>query len=101
MQYTLAEETTQDELESLVEKLNADPAVHGILVQLPLPRHLNSEPVIQSIRPEKGRDGLNVVNSGKVASGDLATVSYPARLPVPCCCCASNWVKTSPASMRW
>lgn len=73
MQYTLPEETTQDELESLVEKLNADPAVHGILVQLPLPRHLNSEPVIQSIRPEKDVDGLNVVNSGKVASGDLAT----------------------------
>lgn len=73
MQYTLPEETTQDELESLVEKLNADPAVHGILVQLPLPRHLDSEPVIQSIRPEKDVDGLNVVNSGKVASGDLAT----------------------------
>ncbi|MFD1745987.1 bifunctional methylenetetrahydrofolate dehydrogenase/methenyltetrahydrofolate cyclohydrolase FolD [Rhizobium helianthi] len=73
MQYTLPEATTQDELESLVEKLNADPAVHGILVQLPLPRHLNSEPVIQSIRPEKDVDGLNVVNAGKVASGDLAS----------------------------
>ncbi|MBT9371909.1 bifunctional methylenetetrahydrofolate dehydrogenase/methenyltetrahydrofolate cyclohydrolase FolD [Rhizobium sp. CSW-27] len=73
MQYSLAEETTQDELESLVAKLNADPAVHGILVQLPLPRHLDSEPVIQSIRPEKDVDGLNVVNAGKVASGDLAS----------------------------
>jgi methylenetetrahydrofolate dehydrogenase (NADP+)/methenyltetrahydrofolate cyclohydrolase len=73
MQYSLAEETTQDELESLVEKLNADPAVHGILVQLPLPDHLQAEPVIQSIRPEKDVDGLNVVNAGKVASGDLAS----------------------------
>lgn len=73
MQYSLPEETTQDELESLVAKLNADPAVHGILVQLPLPRHLDSEPVIQSIRPEKDVDGLNVVNAGKVASGDLAS----------------------------
>lgn len=71
MQYTLPEETTQDELANLVEKLNADPAVHGILVQLPLPKHLNSEPIIQSIRPEKDVDGLNVVNAGKVANGDL------------------------------
>lgn len=73
MQHTLPEQTTQDQLESLVEKLNADPSVHGILVQLPLPAHLNAEPVIQSIRPEKDVDGLNVVNSGKVASGDLSS----------------------------
>jgi methylenetetrahydrofolate dehydrogenase (NADP+) / methenyltetrahydrofolate cyclohydrolase len=73
MQYTLPEDTTQDMLENLVEKLNADPAVHGILVQLPLPGHLNSEPVIQSIRPEKDVDGLSVVNAGKVASGDLSS----------------------------
>ncbi|MDO1581048.1 bifunctional methylenetetrahydrofolate dehydrogenase/methenyltetrahydrofolate cyclohydrolase FolD [Rhizobium oryzicola] len=71
MQYTLPEATTQDQLESLVAKLNADPAVHGILVQLPLPRHLNSEPVIQMILPEKDVDGLNVVNAGKLAAGDL------------------------------
>lgn len=73
MQYSLPEETTQDDLESLVAKLNAEPAVHGILVQLPLPDHLKSEPVIQSIHPEKDVDGLNVVNAGKVASGDLAS----------------------------
>ncbi|WP_439619149.1 tetrahydrofolate dehydrogenase/cyclohydrolase catalytic domain-containing protein, partial [Shinella sp.] len=45
--------------------------VHGILVQLPLPKHLNSEPIIQSIRPEKDVDGLHVVNAGKLATGDL------------------------------
>ncbi|WP_377298456.1 bifunctional methylenetetrahydrofolate dehydrogenase/methenyltetrahydrofolate cyclohydrolase FolD [Rhizobium sp. SGZ-381] len=73
MQFTLTEDTTQEELEQLVAKLNADPAVHGILVQLPLPGHLKSEPVIQSIRPEKDVDGLNVVNAGKVASGDLSS----------------------------
>ncbi|MBP2548031.1 methylenetetrahydrofolate dehydrogenase (NADP+)/methenyltetrahydrofolate cyclohydrolase [Neorhizobium galegae] len=73
MQFTLNEDTTQEELEQLVAKLNADPAVHGILVQLPLPAHLKSEPVIQSIRPEKDVDGLNVVNAGKVASGDLSS----------------------------
>ncbi|MCO5733048.1 bifunctional methylenetetrahydrofolate dehydrogenase/methenyltetrahydrofolate cyclohydrolase FolD [Rhizobium sp. SSA_523] len=73
MQYSLPEETTQDELESLVAKLNADPAVHGILVQLPLPGHLDAEPVTQLVRPEKDVDGLTVVNAGKVASGDLAS----------------------------
>jgi methylenetetrahydrofolate dehydrogenase (NADP+) / methenyltetrahydrofolate cyclohydrolase len=71
IQHNLPEETTQDELECLVAELNADPAIHGILVQLPLPKHLNSEPVIQSISPEKDVDGLNVVNAGRLATGDL------------------------------
>ena len=71
IQHTLPEETTQEELARLVETLNADETVHGILVQLPLPKHLNSEPIIQSIRPEKDVDGLHVVNAGKVATGDL------------------------------
>jgi methylenetetrahydrofolate dehydrogenase (NADP+) / methenyltetrahydrofolate cyclohydrolase len=73
IQHSLPEETTQEELEKLVRELNADPAVHGILVQLPLPKHLNSEPVIGSISPEKDVDGLNVVNAGKLATGDLAS----------------------------
>ena len=71
IQHTLPEETTQEELARLVETLNADDAIHGILVQLPLPKHLNSDPIIQSIRPEKDVDGLHVVNAGKVATGDL------------------------------
>ncbi|WP_313194372.1 bifunctional methylenetetrahydrofolate dehydrogenase/methenyltetrahydrofolate cyclohydrolase FolD [Shinella zoogloeoides] len=70
-QHTLPEETTQEELARLVETLNADETIHGILVQLPLPKHLNSDPIIQSIRPEKDVDGLHVVNAGKVATGDL------------------------------
>lgn len=73
VQHSLPEETTQEELEKLVCELNADPAIHGILVQLPLPKHLKSEPVIQSIAPEKDVDGLNVVNAGKLATGDLAS----------------------------
>ncbi|HEX2146151.1 MAG TPA: bifunctional methylenetetrahydrofolate dehydrogenase/methenyltetrahydrofolate cyclohydrolase FolD [Pseudorhizobium sp.] len=73
IQHSLPEATTQEELQRLVTELNADPSVHGILVQLPLPRHLNSEPVIQSIAPEKDVDGLNVVNAGKLATGDLAS----------------------------
>jgi methylenetetrahydrofolate dehydrogenase (NADP+)/methenyltetrahydrofolate cyclohydrolase len=71
IQHTLPEETTQEELARLVETLNADESIHGILVQLPLPKHLNSDPIIQSIRPEKDVDGLHVVNAGKVATGDL------------------------------
>ena len=71
IQHTLPEATTQEELAALVETLNADETINGILVQLPLPKHLNSEPIIQSIRPEKDVDGLHVVNAGKVATGDL------------------------------
>ncbi|UDF32335.1 UNVERIFIED_ORG: bifunctional methylenetetrahydrofolate dehydrogenase/methenyltetrahydrofolate cyclohydrolase FolD (plasmid) [Roseateles sp. XES5] len=71
IQHTLPEETTQEELARLVETLNGDDSIHGILVQLPLPKHLDSDPIIQSIKPEKDVDGLHVVNAGKVATGDL------------------------------
>ncbi|QPB20307.1 bifunctional methylenetetrahydrofolate dehydrogenase/methenyltetrahydrofolate cyclohydrolase FolD [Rhizobium sp. 007] len=73
VQHTLSAETSQEELAALVSSLNADPSIHGILVQLPLPKHLNSEPIIQSILPEKDVDGLHVVNAGKLATGDLET----------------------------
>ena len=73
LQHTLPEDTTQEALMALVAELNADPAIHGVLVQLPLPKHLDSEPVIQSILPEKDVDGLHVVNAGKLATGDLDT----------------------------
>ncbi|MQW65495.1 bifunctional methylenetetrahydrofolate dehydrogenase/methenyltetrahydrofolate cyclohydrolase FolD [Sinorhizobium meliloti] len=71
VQHTLPEETSREELAALVAELNADPSIHGILVQLPLPKHLRSEPIIQSILPEKDVDGLHVVNAGKLATGDL------------------------------
>jgi methylenetetrahydrofolate dehydrogenase (NADP+)/methenyltetrahydrofolate cyclohydrolase len=73
VQHSLPEDTKQDDLMKLVAELNADPTIHGILVQLPLPKHLESEPVIQSILPEKDVDGLHVVNAGKLATGDSAT----------------------------
>ncbi|WP_421360156.1 bifunctional methylenetetrahydrofolate dehydrogenase/methenyltetrahydrofolate cyclohydrolase FolD [Agrobacterium rosae] len=73
VQHTLTEETTQAELEALVATLNADASIHGILVQLPLPGHLNSDVVIQSILSEKDVDGLSVLNAGKLATGDLET----------------------------
>lgn len=73
VQYSLPEATTQNELLALVDELNADPSIHGILVQLPLPKHLDSETVIQSILPGKDVDGLHVVNAGKLATGDIET----------------------------
>ncbi|MDP3798325.1 MAG: bifunctional methylenetetrahydrofolate dehydrogenase/methenyltetrahydrofolate cyclohydrolase FolD [Parvibaculum sp.] len=73
IQHTLPAETTQEELALLVQILNADASIHGILVQLPLPKPLKSDPIIQSILPEKDVDGLHVVNAGKLATGDLDT----------------------------
>ncbi|MBB4288492.1 methylenetetrahydrofolate dehydrogenase (NADP+)/methenyltetrahydrofolate cyclohydrolase [Rhizobium leguminosarum] len=73
VQHTLPAETRQEDLAALVATLNADPSIHGILVQLPLPKPLDSEPIIQSILPEKDVDGLSVINAGKLATGDLKT----------------------------
>ncbi|MEK1896475.1 MAG: bifunctional methylenetetrahydrofolate dehydrogenase/methenyltetrahydrofolate cyclohydrolase FolD [Rhizobium sp.] len=73
VQHTLPAWTKQEELAALVAALNSDPSIHGILVQLPLPKHLKSELIIQSILPEKDVDGLHVVNAGKLATGDLET----------------------------
>jgi methylenetetrahydrofolate dehydrogenase (NADP+)/methenyltetrahydrofolate cyclohydrolase len=66
--HRLAAETAQADLEALVRKLNADPNIHGILVQLPLPAHLDSAAVIAAIDPDKDVDGLSVVNAGRLAS---------------------------------
>ena len=73
VQHTLPADTSQETLMDLVTSLNQDPEIHGILVQLPLPKHLDSEAVIQSILPEKDVDGLHVVNAGKLATGDIET----------------------------
>ena len=73
VQHTLPKETSQEQLAALVAALNDDPKIHGILVQLPLPKPLDSDAIIQSIWPEKDVDGLNVVNAGKLAVGDLKT----------------------------
>lgn len=77
LQFTLPESTTQKDLVNLVVSLNADDEVDGILVQLPLPKHLDSEAIIQSIAPSKDVDGLNTVNAGKIVTGDLASGLTP------------------------
>jgi len=62
----LPAETSEDEILSLIRSYNADPAVHGILVQLPLPRHIDERRVISAIAPEKDVDGLTAVNVGRI-----------------------------------
>jgi methylenetetrahydrofolate dehydrogenase (NADP+)/methenyltetrahydrofolate cyclohydrolase len=68
-EHRLAAETSQAELLALIASLNADAAVHGILVQLPLPKHINADAVIASIDPEKDVDGLHLINAGRLAAG--------------------------------
>ncbi len=68
--FALPENTTQEELVTLVEKLNNDDKIHGILVQLPLPKHLDEKAVINTIRPEKDVDAFHPVNVGKIMIGD-------------------------------
>ena len=69
-EYLLPETATQEELLSLVKKLNADDKVDGILVQLPLPRHLDEKAVIAAISPDKDVDAFHAVNVGKIMIGD-------------------------------
>ncbi len=67
--HPLPASASQDELMALIAKLNADPAVHGILVQLPLPKQLDADAVIAAIDPAKDVDGFHLINVGKLAAG--------------------------------
>ena len=69
LEHRLPADTRQDDLLALVARLNADPEVDGILVQLPLPSGLDPQPVIAAIDPDKDVDGLNPVNAGRLAAG--------------------------------
>jgi methylenetetrahydrofolate dehydrogenase (NADP+)/methenyltetrahydrofolate cyclohydrolase len=68
-QHTLAAETSEAELMALVAKLNSDPKIHGILVQLPLPKDIDETKVLLAIDPDKDVDGFHPVNVGRLASG--------------------------------
>lgn len=65
--YDLPEDTTQNQLLDLVDELNADPSVHGILLQLPLPDHLDGNEILERIRPDKDVDGFHAFNLGRLA----------------------------------
>ena len=73
--YELPEETTEEELLSLIEKLNADTQVHGILCQLPLPKHIDEDKVIKAISPKKDVDGFHPQNVGALVIGEQGFVS--------------------------
>ncbi|WP_226632538.1 bifunctional methylenetetrahydrofolate dehydrogenase/methenyltetrahydrofolate cyclohydrolase FolD [Novosphingobium profundi] len=68
-EHKLPADTSEADLLAVVEKLNADPAVDGILVQLPLPSHMNEQKVIAAINPDKDVDGFHVVNVGRLSTG--------------------------------
>jgi methylenetetrahydrofolate dehydrogenase (NADP+)/methenyltetrahydrofolate cyclohydrolase len=71
-EHKLAEDTTEAALLDLVARLNRDPAVHGILVQMPLPKHIDSVKVLESVDPAKDVDGFHPLNVGKLSIGERA-----------------------------
>jgi methylenetetrahydrofolate dehydrogenase (NADP+)/methenyltetrahydrofolate cyclohydrolase len=68
-EYKLHAETSEADLLALIDKLNNDPKIHGILVQLPLPKHINTEKVLEAISPEKDADGFHPYNVGRLVIG--------------------------------
>ena len=83
VQHTLAEDASQDEVLALIEELNNDDRIHGILVQLPLPEHLDEQTITQSVSPTKDVDGFHFINIGKLTSGNLADAFVPCT-PAGC-----------------
>lgn len=83
IQHTLPEDSAQDDVINLIEQLNADPAVHGILVQLPLPSQLNEEKITQAILPGKDVDGFHFQNIGMLTAGNTDSAFVPCT-PAGC-----------------
>src|SRR5271166_224724 len=77
IQHTLSAETSESELLALVEALNADPAVHGVLVQLPLPKSIESSRVLEAVAPNKDVDGFHPINVGLLSIGDTGRALIP------------------------
>ncbi|MDH4227053.1 MAG: bifunctional methylenetetrahydrofolate dehydrogenase/methenyltetrahydrofolate cyclohydrolase FolD [Deltaproteobacteria bacterium] len=69
VQHTLSADTSEESLLKLIKELNADKEVHGILVQLPLPKHINSDKILETIAPEKDSDGFHPYNVGRLMTG--------------------------------
>jgi len=83
VQHTLAPDCSQGELLDLLQQLNSDKSVHGILVQLPLPAHIDEQLVTQSILPNKDVDGFHFINIGKLSSGNTQDAFVPCT-PAGC-----------------
>ena len=80
IQRELPADATQAEVEALIDELNADPACHGYIVQLPLPKHLDTDAVLERIDPAKDADGLHPTNLGRL----VLNVNAPIHTPLPC-----------------
>lgn len=83
VQHTVPADATQQDVLSLIGGLNADPAIHGILVQLPLPGHLDEQAITQAVDPEKDVDGFHYRNIGMLAAGHGADAFVPCT-PAGC-----------------
>jgi len=83
VQHSLPEDIAQDQVLALIDELNEDDAIHGILVQLPLPGHLDEETITQSISPGKDVDGFHYINIGKLSAGHTADAFIPCT-PAGC-----------------
>lgn len=83
VQHSLPADIDQTGLLNLIDELNGNPAIHGILVQLPLPRHLDEQAVTQAISPTKDVDGFHFINIGKLTSGNTADAFVPCT-PAGC-----------------
>lgn len=77
--HRLDEQTTQEELLALVEQLNTDEKIHGILVQLPLPEHIDEMAVLRAINPDKDVDGFHVISAGRLFVGEKGFVACTAK----------------------
>ena len=77
VQHTLTDDTSEAELLAVIDSLNNDPAIHGILVQLPLPKHIDEGRVIQTIAPDKDVDGFHYINVGKLGTGAVDSAFVP------------------------
>ena len=80
IQVELPAEATQAEVEAVIDGLNADPACHGYIVQLPLPKHLDTDAILERIDPAKDADGLHPTNLGRL----VLNVNAPITTPLPC-----------------
>jgi len=83
VQHTLAEDVSQADVLQLINELNNDDAIHGILVQLPLPDHLDEQSITQAVTPSKDVDGFHFVNIGKLTAGHTADAFVPCT-PAGC-----------------
>lgn len=80
IQRELPADATQADVEALIDELNADPACHGYIVQLPLPKHLDTDAILERIDPAKDADGLHPTNLGRL----VLNVNGPIHTPLPC-----------------